>query len=79
MGRPRKYSDELRERAVRLNFESDRPVTHVASGGWSVYGAERSQPAATGGKWKERGNGKEYAKALEYRAFSYVFSRQWGR
>lgn len=31
MGRPRKYSDELRERAVRLYFESGRPVAHVAS------------------------------------------------
>ena len=30
MSRPRKYSDELRERAVRLYFESDRPVAHVA-------------------------------------------------
>ncbi len=30
MGRPRKYSDELRERAVRLYFESGRPVAHVA-------------------------------------------------
>ena len=30
MSRPRKYSDELRERAVRLALESDRPLTHVA-------------------------------------------------
>ena len=30
MARPRKYSDELRERAVRFYFESDRPVAHVA-------------------------------------------------
>jgi len=30
MARPRKYSDELRERAVRLYFESDRPIAHVA-------------------------------------------------
>ena len=30
MGRSRKYSDELRERAVRLYFESGRPVAHVA-------------------------------------------------
>ena len=28
--RPRKYSDELRERAVRLVFESKRPIAHVA-------------------------------------------------
>jgi transposase len=31
MGRPGKYSDELRERAVRLYFESGRPVVHVAN------------------------------------------------
>jgi transposase len=30
MARPRKYSEELRERAVRLYFESDRPIAHVA-------------------------------------------------
>jgi transposase len=30
MARPRKYSDELRERAVRLYFESERPIAHVA-------------------------------------------------
>jgi transposase len=30
MPRPRKYSDELRERAVRLVFESERPIAHVA-------------------------------------------------
>lgn len=27
---PRKYSEELRERAVRFYFESDRPIVHVA-------------------------------------------------
>src|SRR5256885_15860517 len=30
MARPRKYSNELRERAVRLYFESNRPIAHVA-------------------------------------------------
>lgn len=30
MPRPQKYSDELRERAVRLVFESERPIAHVA-------------------------------------------------
>jgi transposase len=30
MPAPRKYDDELRERAVRLVFESGRPVAHVA-------------------------------------------------
>ena len=30
MGAPRKYPMELRERAVRLAFESGRPIAHVA-------------------------------------------------
>ena len=30
MSRPRKYSDELRERAVRFYFESNRPIAHLA-------------------------------------------------
>ena len=30
MPRLKKYSDELRERAVRLVFESQRPIAHVA-------------------------------------------------
>jgi transposase len=31
MPAPKKYPDELRERAVRLVFESDRPIAHVAA------------------------------------------------
>jgi transposase-like protein len=30
MARPRKYPDELREQAVRLVFESKRPIAQVA-------------------------------------------------
>jgi transposase len=30
MAAPRKYPDELRERSVRLVFESGRPIAHVA-------------------------------------------------
>ena len=30
MARARKYPDELRERVVRLVFESKRPIAHVA-------------------------------------------------
>jgi transposase len=30
MPRPKKYPDELRERSVRLVFESGRPIAHVA-------------------------------------------------
>lgn len=31
MPRPRKYDDELKERAVRLTIESGRPIAHVAA------------------------------------------------
>ena len=31
MAARKKYSDELRERAVRLVFESGRPISHVAA------------------------------------------------
>jgi len=31
MPRPKKYPDELRERAVRLVFDSGRPIVQVAS------------------------------------------------
>lgn len=31
MGRPKKYPDELIQRAVRLVFESGRPIAHVAA------------------------------------------------
>jgi transposase len=31
MPRPRKYSEELLERGVRLVFESGRPIAHVAA------------------------------------------------
>jgi transposase len=30
MAAPRKYPDELRERAIRLAMESGRPIAHVA-------------------------------------------------
>lgn len=30
MARPKKYSTELRERAVRMCLESERPIAHVA-------------------------------------------------
>jgi transposase len=30
MSRPSKYPDELRERGVRLVFDSGRPIAHVA-------------------------------------------------
>jgi transposase len=30
MSAPRKYPEELRQRAIRLVFESGRPIAHVA-------------------------------------------------
>mgnify|MGYP001788253714 CR=1 FL=1 len=31
MGRPKKYSDELVARGVRLALESERPIAHIAA------------------------------------------------
>jgi transposase len=31
MARPKKYPDELMDRGVRLVFESERPIAHVAA------------------------------------------------
>jgi len=31
--------------------DSCRDVANTGNGLWSLYGAERSQPVATGGKW----------------------------
>jgi transposase len=31
VGRPKKYPDELVERAVRLALESERPIAHIAA------------------------------------------------
>jgi transposase-like protein len=31
MGRPKKYPDELMERAVRLGLEGERPIAHIAA------------------------------------------------
>lgn len=54
MPRPKKYSDELRERAVRLVFESGRPVSHVAAdlgiGPESLRGWVRQAEADAGGR-----------------------------
>jgi transposase len=30
MGRPKKYSDELVQRGVRLALEGERPIVHIA-------------------------------------------------
>src|SRR6266536_1459015 len=38
--------------------------------GWSLYGAERSQPVVTGGKWDGRENGSDLRKPLLWVATS---------
>ena len=57
MPRPPKYSPELRERAVRLVFESGRPIAHVAAdlgvGAESLRGWVR-QAEADSGQRKDR-------------------------
>ncbi len=57
MPRPKKYPDELRERAVRLVFDSGRPIAHVAAD----LGVHREslrnwvrQAEADGGKRRDR-------------------------
>jgi len=54
MPRPRKYDDELKERAVRLTIESGRPIAHVAAdlgiGAESLRGwVRQAQADAAGG------------------------------
>jgi len=57
MARPRKYPDELRERAVRL-FKSKRPIAHVARDLGVHKEALRlwvRQAAADSGRRRDRG------------------------
>ena len=53
MPRPRKYDDELKERAVRLALESGRPIAHVAAdlgiGPESLRGWVRQEQADAAG------------------------------
>lgn len=37
--------------------EPRRSVANVDNGGWSLYGVQRSQPMATGGRWSGRETG----------------------
>jgi hypothetical protein len=55
MSRPRKYPDELRERAVRLVFESKRPIAHVAQDLGRAQGVAASPGAAGGGGQRSLG------------------------
>jgi len=51
MPRPKKYPDELRERAVRLVFESRRPIAAVARdlGSRTIFAAVITTRSATVG------------------------------
>jgi transposase len=70
MAAPRKYPEELRERAIRLVFESGRPIKHVADDLGVHPEALRSwvrQAEADAGKRPERltSDERERLKALE--------------
>ncbi len=75
MPAPKKYPDELRERAVRLVFESGRPIAHVARDlgvhreplRLGVRQAEAT-PAPAAIIWPERARAAEGARAREPRA-----------
>jgi transposase len=57
MSAPRKYPDELRQRAVRLVFESGRPIAHVAQDLGVHREALRQwvhQAEADQGRWADR-------------------------
>ena len=70
MAAPRKYSEELRERAIRMVFESGRPIAHVARDLGIHKEALRSwvrQAEADAGKRNDRltTDERERLKALE--------------
>jgi hypothetical protein len=53
----------------RLRHPSDastRSVVRAGNDGWSLYGAQRSQPVASGGKWDGRMNGSNTRKPLRW-------------
>jgi hypothetical protein len=60
---------QLRERGVQILWPESR-VAKVDNGGWSLYGAQRSQRVATGGKWPTRENGADRRKPLPWVATS---------
>jgi len=52
-------SAQRRAAASRIVFRSDNAI-------WSLYGAQRSQPVATGGKWDGADNGSNKQKPLPW-------------
>ena len=70
MGRPRKYPDELIERAVRTAIESNRPVAQVAADfGMDGERLRRylKQFRASGARVPEAASGAERAEILRLR------------
>lgn len=70
MPSPKKYPDELKERSVRLVFESGRPIAHVARDLGVKYESLRQwvrQAEADAGKRSDllTGSEREHLKALE--------------
>jgi hypothetical protein len=49
---------------------ASRLVVRTDNAGWSLYGAQRSQPVATGGKWDGPSNGSDKRKPLPWVATS---------
>ena len=73
MARPKKYSTELRERAVRMCLESERPIKHVADDlgihpeslrGW-VRQAETDSAGTDGSPARLTTDERDRLKALE--------------
>jgi hypothetical protein len=66
-------------RLRRPSDASTRSVVRAGNDGWSLYGAQRSQPLATGGKWEgaENGsdNGRFVAVGCDQLPESFVVSR----
>src|SRR5919198_6697325 len=67
--RRRNLRDRRRGRRQRLASEAGATAGFWRRV-WSVYGAQRSQPVATGGKWASRGDGSNTRKALPWVATS---------
>ena len=62
---PRRCSSSRRSRSRRQQQgRGRRAVLILGNKGWSLYGAQRSQPVATGGKWDGRKNGSNRRKPL---------------
>ena len=78
MARPRKYPDELRERAVRLVFESKRPIAHVARDLGIHKEALRQwvrQAEADTGRWRDLLSSEEREELKQLRKENFELRR----